>query len=117
MREAREHWAIFFLHAAASLGACPVLARARGRDVAWRPYRRQSNRESARRTRAKRSEEVGALRSENEGLLGANAALSQRVDELSAANRMLVSTIAPLGEQQRWCPRLCRFFPWAFPCM
>ena len=63
--------------------------------------RRQSNRESARRTRAKRNEEISALREENDALRAASAKVGKRCDELAAANGMLVAALAPMGEQQR----------------
>ena len=69
--------------------------------MALRRCRRQSNRESARRTRAKRNEEITALREENDALRAGSAKLGRRCEELAAANGMLLATLAPMGEQQR----------------
>ena len=84
----------------------------------WR--RRQSNRESARRTRQRRNNEIHGLREANEALRGANEAMSQQVADLQAANRMLLQSLPAIGEQRRCglhrcAPALAPLFPRRHP--
>jgi hypothetical protein len=63
--------------------------------------RRMSNRESARRTRQRRSSELNTLRQENMELQAANKQLRADVAELTSVNNMLLNAMPRLTDPQR----------------